>query len=258
MSSVARLALGRLARPDAGWRFTLYPDAGEGGGSFQSSIRRVPEYVSRGFARDPERAAQEAGRRARAKLRRYCAANGLNRLGTLTFAGSGCHDPAQLRDYLGDFFRKVRGSLGGRSLPYVWVPEWHRSGHGLHAHFAVGRYIKRSVIDAAWGHGFIHIKLLGDLPVGSGTVSEARRAAGYLSKYVAKTFTDPSVRVLGLHRYDVAQGFQPKPVHLSGISPGSVLDQASAVTGSSPTVEWASSSVEDWKGPPAIWAQWGR
>ena len=30
----------------------------------------------------------------------------------------------------------------------------------------------------------MHIKLLGDLPVGSGTLGEARKAAGYLSKYV--------------------------------------------------------------------------
>ena len=258
MGLTDRSALRPLMRPDAGWRFTLYPDAGEGGGSFQHSVRRVPAYVSRGFASDPERSAAEAGRRARAKLRRYCAANGLNRLGTLTFAGAGCHDPAQLRDYLGDFFRALRASQGGMTLPYVWVPEWHKSGHGLHAHFAVGRYIKRSVIDEAWGHGFIHIKLLGGLPVGSGTVSEARVAAGYLSKYVAKTFTDPDARVLGLHRYDVAQGFQPQPVALSGRSAADVLAQASARLGSVPTSEWASSTVEDWQGPPAIWAQWGR
>ena len=163
-----------------------------------------------------------------------------------------------MREYLGDFFRALRASLGGKALPYVWVPEWHKSGHGLHAHFAVGRYLKRSVIDEAWGHGFIHIKLLGGLPVGSGTVSEARVAAGYLSKYVAKTFTDPDARVLGLHRYDVAQGFQPQPVALSGRSAADVLAQASARLGSVPTSEWASSTVEDWQGPPAIWAQWGR
>jgi|GEM_PF-4388228 hypothetical protein len=41
--------------------------------------------------------------------------------------------------------------LGGESLPYLWVPEWHPGGHGLHLHFAVGRYIKRSAIESAWG-----------------------------------------------------------------------------------------------------------
>jgi hypothetical protein len=258
LNSLSEPSMNRLTRSIAGWSFSLYPDAAEGGGSFQSSIRRVPAYVARGSAADPERAIAEAGRRARARLRRYCAANRLNRLGTLTYRGEGCHDPAVVRDHLGEFFRSVRSGLGGVPLPYVWVPEWHKSGHGLHAHFAVGRFVKRSLIESAWGRGFVHIKLLGDLPVGSGDLSEARLAAGYLSKYVAKTFADPSARVLGLHRYDVAQGFQPKPLHLSGSSPDSILSQASAVLGSRPTFEWASTTVEDWNGPPAIWAQWGR
>jgi hypothetical protein len=199
----------------------------------------------------------EAGRRARRHLRRYCAANRLNRLGTLTYRGAGCHDPAVVRGHLGDFFRALRAATGGKPLPYVWVPEWHKTGHGLHAHFAVGQYIKRSLIESAWGHGFVHIKLLGDIPVGSTNLSEARRAAGYLSKYVAKSFTDPSVRVMGLHRYDIAQGFRPVPVALTGGTAEDVLAQASAAFGSSPVVEWWSSSVEDWQGPPTVWAQWG-
>ena len=250
--------LSGYTRPHAGWFFSLYPDAGEGGGTFQASTRRVPDYVSRGFAADPDRAAAEASRRARARLRRYCAANRLNRLGTLTYRGEGCHDPQTVRAHLGDFFRSLRSGLGGAPLPYVWVPEWHKSGHGLHAHFAVGRFVRRGLIEQAWGHGFVHIKLLGNLPVGSGSLSEARVAAGYLSKYVSKTFTDPSARVLGLHRYDVAQGFQPQAVALSGRSAEDVLAQASAALDGPPSVEWSSSMVEDWQGPPAIWAQWGR
>jgi hypothetical protein len=247
-----------LIRPDAGWQFTLYPDAGEGGGSFQYSVRRVPEFVAAGSAQDPERAAAEAGRRARANLRRYCAANRLNRLGTLTYGGAGNHDPAVLREHLAGFFRSLREGLGGAPLPYVWVPEWHKSGHGLHAHFAVGRFIKRSLIVNAWGHGFVHIKLLGDLPVGSGDLSQARRAAGYLSKYVAKTFTDPTVRGLGLHRYDVAQGFQPAAMRLSASSSDSAIAKASELMSGGPITRWSSAESADWQGPPAIWAQWGR
>lgn len=221
-------------------------------------LAAFPTTFRAAFAADPERAAAEAGRRARAHLRRYCAANRLNRLGTLTYRGTGCHDPQVVRTHLGEFFRSLRDGLGGDPLPYVWVPEWHKSGHGLHAHFAVGKFVRRSLIERAWGHGFVHIKLLGNLPVGSGSLSEARVAAGYLSKYVAKTFADPSARVMGLHRYDVAQGFQPQPVALSGRSAGDVLAQASVALGGAPSVEWSSSSVEDWQGPPAIWAQWGR
>ena len=144
-----------ISRPDDGWRFSLFPDAHEGGGSFQASVRRVPTYVSRGYALDPERSASEAGRRAWAKLRRYCTANRLNRLGTLTFAGNGCHDPAELRGYLSDFFRSLRLELGGAAFPYVWVPQWHPKDHGLHVHFAVGRFIKRSLISEAWGHEYL-------------------------------------------------------------------------------------------------------
>ena len=49
-----------------------------------------------------------------------------------------------------------------------------------------------------------------------------------------------------------------QPVALSGRSAADVLAQASATLGSVPTSEWSSSTVEDWQGPPAIWAQWGR
>lgn len=239
-----------------GWGFSLYPSAGEGGGCFVSSYRPDRSYVARGDAQDPIRAAEEAGRRARGKLRRFCAANQLNRLGTLTYAGAGCHDPLQVRADVGEFFRALRTGLGGEALAYVWVPEWHKTGHGLHVHFAVGRYVPRSLIVAAWGHGFVHIKLLGDLAVGSGALAEARVAARYLSKYVAKTFADPTARVPGLHRYDLAQGFQPVKVRLHGRTPDDVLAQASEWFGLDPEYRWSSAEVEGWAGPPAIWAQW--
>ena len=54
----------------------------------------------------------------------------------------------------------------------------------------------------------MHIKLIGDLPVGSGALEEARQAARYLAKYVSKNVADE--RVPRLHRYEVAQGFQPR------------------------------------------------
>ena len=105
-------SLAPLARADARWSFTLVPAAAEGGGSFRASIRRVPEYVARGQAADPDRAAAEAARRARTRLRRYCAANVLNRLGTLTYRGEGNHDTALIREHLGVFFRDLRAALG--------------------------------------------------------------------------------------------------------------------------------------------------
>src|SRR5206468_368839 len=134
---------------------------------------------------DPGRTAANAARRARSKVRRYCAANRLNRLGTLTYAGDGNHDPGTLRADLAEFFRRLRRSVG-EPFPYLWAPEWHAGGHGLHAHFAVGRWIAHGDIRQSWGRGHVHIKLLGDLPIGSGSLGEARLAAHYLAKYVGK------------------------------------------------------------------------
>lgn len=135
--------------PSTGWSFSLYPDAAEGGGSVRSASRRPGDYVAPGAAANPSRAAREAGRRSRTKLRRYCSANRLNRLGTLTYRGDGCHDPRAVREHVGEFFRVLRAGLDGEPLAYVWVPEWHKTGHGLHVHFAVGRYVPRSLIEQA-------------------------------------------------------------------------------------------------------------
>lgn len=248
----------RVPQLHRGWMLNLYPGAGEGGGCFLSSRRREFR-PGGGPAADPERAQLEAGRRARGRLRRYCAANRLNRLGTLTYEGAGCHDPGQARADVGTFFRALRTDLGGAAFPYVWVPEWHKTGHGLHLHFAVGRFIPRGRIVSAWGRGFVHIKLLGDLPVGSGPVAEARKAAGYLSKYVSKTFSedgDGVQRPKGMHRFDVAQGFKPRAMRLQGATAEAVVDEASELMGGQPAFSWSSDQVPEWQGPPAIWVQW--
>jgi hypothetical protein len=233
------------------WVLSLYPEAGEAGGCL-----RVGESGGLGgWGGDPERAAAEAIRRARTKIRRYGVANRLNRLGTLTYAGEGCHEAEQLRADVAGFFRGLRPALGGERLPYVWVPEWHPGGHGLHIHFAVGRYVPQSLIREVWGRGHVHIKLIGDLPVGSGTLEEARVAARYLCKYVGKGLDDQRRRS-GLHRYEVGQGFQPERVQLAGQSERAVLDLASERMGGPPKLVWRSSSVEGWHGPPACWAAW--
>ena len=234
----------------AGWWLSLYPEAAEAGGSFRYSTPCRPAAGNS----DPDRAKAEAARRARSKLRRYCAANRLNRLGTLTYRGSGCHDPREVRHHLAGFFRELRSGMGGRAFPYAWTTEWHKTDHGLHVHFSVGQYVSRSLIETAWGRGFVHIKLLGDLPVGSGTLEEARKAAGYLSKYVAKAFDE--ARVPGLHRYEVAQCFQPAVTRLHGRTADAVIDQASEMMGSQPVRCWSSHEVPDWKGPPSVWVSW--
>jgi hypothetical protein len=236
----------------ARWSFVLYPEAAEGGGSFRSTASETSGGDSP--APDPDRSAADAARRARGKVRRYCAANRLNRLGTLTYAGSGNHSPAALRVDLADFFRRLRGSVG-EPFAYLWAPEWHPGGHGLHAHFAVGRWIAQGDIRRAWGRGHVHIKLLGDLPVGSGSLGEARLAARYLAKYVGKDLAG-SGQPSGRHRYEVGQGFQPREVDISGTSAGEVIEWAETYMGAPAERVWRSREQEAWDGPPAVWAQW--
>ena len=204
---IPRSAVGRLVGTE------LYPDAGEAVAIFRSrggnGERRSWSRLNAG-----EDAATVAARRAGTKVRRYCAANRLNRLGTLTYRDAGCHEVAVLRADLGVFFRRLRRALGGYAMPYLWVGEWHPGGHGLHAHFAVGQFIGRSYVQECWSHGFIKMKLIGDVPVPITPLAEARATAGYLSKYVAKAFGDSPA--LGLHRYEVAQGFMPEVVEFQG------------------------------------------
>jgi hypothetical protein len=107
------------------WSFSLYPEAGEGGGSL--SVRRV--LVPSDRPPNVQRAQEEAARRARARIRRYGAANRLNRLGTLTYRGEGCHDPLRLRMDLAGFFRELRERLGaGRAECGDWASAIWDSG----------------------------------------------------------------------------------------------------------------------------------
>jgi hypothetical protein len=238
-------------RRESLWTLSLYPDAGEGGGCLSGGRQPLPS----GGPPDSARAAEEAARRARAKIRRYAAANRLNRLGTLTYRGAGCHDPITLRGDLAEFFRGLRAGLDAGGLPYLWVPQWHPGGHGLHAHFAVGRFVPRGLIERYWAHGFVHIKLLDGLPVGSGALGESRLAARYLARYVGREAEDER-RLAGLHRYEVAQGFQPAKIECYGASAEDVIERASGYMGSAPERVWLSVDTEGWRGPPACWAQW--
>ena len=102
--------------------------------------------------------------------------------------------------------------------------------------------------------GFVHIKLLGDLPVGSSALEEARLAARYISPYVSRSLAEE--RLPGLHRYEVAQGFQPESVECYGPTAAAAIASASKLMGREPAHVWRSSKEEGWNGPPACWAAW--
>ena len=236
----------------AGWYLNLYQSAGEAGGTFVPTIKKSPATT---FSPNPnsERSKIEGARRAKAHVRRYCVANQLNRMGTLTFAGAGQFDQLALRKQMGTFFKELRRQLGS-DLPYLWVPEWHKS-HGLHAHFGLGHYVSRSLIESTWSHGFIDIRLIADLGVGSTKRDEARRAANYLGKYVAKSFEDER-RIDRLHRYEIAQGFKPLPQSLYAKTQAEVISQANEIMGSTPERTWFSGEQDSWAGAPALWMSW--
>ncbi len=119
----------------------------------------------------------------------------------------------------------------------------------------MGRFIKWSLIEEAWGHGYVHIKLLGDLPVGSGRLAEARLRPGTWASTWRSRSRMP--RIPRRHRYDVAQGFQPERVQVWGRSAVDVVEQASALFGGAlPERSWNSAEQEGWQGPPAVWVQW--
>jgi len=173
----------------------------------------------------------------------------------LTYAGEGCHDARALRGDVAAFFRGLRAGIGAGAVPYVWVPQLHPGGHGWHVHFGVGRYVPRTLIEHAWGHGYVHIKLLSDLPVGAGARAEARLTARYLAGYAGRELADER-RPAGLHRYEVAQGFQPEQTLVYGGSAEDVIERASGYMRAAPSRVWLSSGEEGWRGPSACWAQW--
>jgi hypothetical protein len=235
------------------WGLRLYREAGEAGGSFRGLDRPRPGSGGLWLPEpEPDRALEEAVRRARGQVRRYCAANLLNRHGTLTYRGEGCHDPRQVRVDLAGFFRRLRRDLGGEPFPYLWVPELHASGHGFHVHFAVGQFIRRGLIEECWGLGFIKIRLHGDLSAGSGVREEARSSARYLSKYLDKTFRAGG----GLNRYDVARGFQPRSEPITGPSEAGVIGEAAERMGGPPDYVWRSVNEPGWRAPQAVWMSW--
>lgn len=251
---LARRSLSRQTR--GGWSFRLYPEAFEGGGCWVSASREPREFVPAGLGMDGGRSSVEAARRARGQVRRYVVANRCDRLLTLTYRGEGCHDPGQFVADVHGFWVELRRLLGGDVGPYLWVPEWHPGGHGLHAHAGLAGYVPVRLIRHAWPHGErVHVQRLSGTPVGRapGVVAErARFCARYLGKYVGKSFEDTR-RVLGRHRYEVAQGFQPRAVGLTARSRDGVFRLACAAMRADPERVWYSPEDASFA---AMWAAW--
>ena len=60
----------------------------------------------------------------------------------------------------------------------------------------------------------------------------------------------------GLHRYEVAQGFQPSVMPVWGCTREEAIADACAIMRAEPAVFWSSDQNQEWQGPPTVWLQW--
>jgi hypothetical protein len=236
----------------AGWSVSAFPDCGEAvltlGTSYQS-----PEDGGVGAHGDSDGNRLRAERRARKIVRRYCTANGIDRLVTLTFRPPFCTDPRELTEHRKRFIRRLRCSLDHR-FPYVWVPELHQDGVKLHAHMGINRFVKKGQMAEVWGHGFVDLRLI-RVRGAANELQHRRRAASYLSKYIGKAFDQPAT--FGCHRYEVGQGCQPRCEKQTFATEEEARAWASTLMGgNTPTFVFDSDTLDDHKGPPFRAAFW--
>ena len=196
-------------------------------------------------AKDPRRCQAEAARRAKVTLRRFCTEHRLRYMWTLTYRGDGEHDISKVRRHVEKLIAKIANNRNGQRFPYVWVPEQHPSGHGIHVHMAVPFFYKHSNLVKAWGRGFVYCTDM-KKPGECGMVG-CRRAVTYLSKYLGKAFEDAG---FGRHRYERAQGFEPYSYKVSRFDLQDGEEYACIVFRTAPTFVWRSESIETWAGPP--------
>lgn len=203
-----------------------------------------------GSARDPERLGQStrarSGRRARSRLRRYAAANHLDRLVVLTYR-EGTSDLKRVKRDVRLFIKRKLRPMVGPDMPYAVTWELHKSGN-WHVNILLNSYVRHKRLERAWGRGFVWITKFKSR---TGGKDAAREAARYVAKYAGK---DVEGMPGSVHRYEVAEGFQPAAVRLYGASLADLFSQAEEQD--LPAYMWRSSSLDDWRGPPVAFASW--
>jgi hypothetical protein len=188
-------ALGTLESADTLWQGTAYPQAGEG----TITVRR------RTGSESPSRrrpSPDDARRRARRRVRRYCVAHRLTRFVTLTYREPQA-DRQVVRRHVRQFLRALPPG------PWAYAIHPHPGGHGLHVHLLIPTNPKTS-IEAAWRHGFVDSQR-------SRSRAQIRSRAEYL-------VGEDSGRK-GAHRYDVAKGFPIQISRFAADTEATVFDQ---------------------------------
>jgi hypothetical protein len=199
---------------------------------------RTPEHQ----AQVDEQNKARSSRRARTELVDYVIANALSHLWTLTYAKEGGeHDEATVKRHVNRFCKRLRDISCIPQLPFAYVLELHPGGHGWHVHFALGQRVPWPHVLRAWRRGRI------DPPKLSKGKGRSRAVAGYLAKYLAKTFTGPQSKCK--HRYELAQGFKPGAVVYSASSEAEAYALMCAIMGGDPYKSWSSRDYPDWCAP---------
>lgn len=250
----------QLVIPGQGWcprlapyvLATFYPDAGEAVvcQAFPGPAE-APERPPRhdGVTMDAENW-ERANRRARGRSRRYIVSNRLRFMWVLTFEGTGLHGPAgrvECMAAVADLMRKLRAAAG--PLPYWYSPELHPDGHGWHCNLFVPRWLKHSLVRDLWGRGHVWVKdwAADSRVAGRPFIEQLRAGASYGAKYAAKDW-DAVHLAGGAHRYERAEGFEPRQVvaEVRSVEDGVAL--ALAYLGG-PGRVWRSSDDPEWSGP---------
>lgn len=235
---------------ELGWqscRLKIWPDAREGTVFVKP---RLPAKDDGGgkLPTDPRELRERSDRRRRGQMRRYCVANQLRYMWTLTCADQ-THDLDEMRRRMALLMRKLRHLLGGR-FPYVYVFEQHKSG-AWHVHLAVPSYIPHAEVKRLWSHGIVQVANRNR----KGDAAGSPRSLGrYLAKYVSKTLdAGESHR----HAYEVGQGFQPETiaVDVRTLDDGQLLAVV-MFEGEFPAFIYSTLEVPDAEGPPLRWMAW--
>ena len=200
----------------------------------------------RGAAKDPVRSKAEALRRARTKVRRYCTENRLRFMWTFTYRGDGEHDLRKVRRDVERLLASVRASRG-KAFPYLWVPELHKTEHGIHVHMGVPFYFDQALLEKLWGRGWVWCS--DKKPKGAAAFLGYQIAARYLSKYLGKAFDTAE---FGCHRYERAQGYEITVERTIRHDMDDGREYAEQRFGFPVVFEWSSASAEAWEGPPLV------
>ena len=219
------------------WAFSLYPEAGEGGGCLVGAAARLvavgrpPDRGAGGGGGGAAGAGEDPPLRGREPAEPARHAD-LSRARAATIR---CSCAAIWR---GSSASCARGLAAG-AFPYVWVPQWHPGGHGLHAHFAVGRFVPRGLIERLGARLRAHQAARR----AAGRLGRARRRRGWrpatwLATSAATSRTSAGWR--GCTATRSRRASSRTKIECYGASAEDVIERASRLMGSEPERVWLS------------------